>query len=137
MAACHGLAGQEVKKSPARRRPYNLFLSVENDIHIMIDERAVKELIASLLRKYDKLKSGDESEKRSEEFIRTLFEPLGWEWLSENVVPQKRGRGALTTTRVDYQFKKNGEVRPSFYVEVKRFSNKLDSPDDRKQALDY
>ncbi len=103
----------------------------------MIKEKQLKEQIISLLQKYEKLKSNDESEKRSEEFVRTLFEPLGWEWLSENVIPQKKVRGALMTTRVDYQFRKSGELRPSFYMEVKRFSNKLDSPDDRKQALDY
>src|SRR3989338_1021107 len=102
----------------------------------MINEKDVKEKIISLLEKCGKLSSGDESEKRSEEFIRTLFEALGWEWLSECVIPQKKVRSALATTRVDYQFKKRGELRPSFYMEVKRFSNKLDN-DARKQALDY
>ena len=104
---------------------------------MMINEKDIKERIVSLLQKHEKLDSSEESEKRSEEFIRTLFETLGWEWLSECVIPQRKVRSALTTTRVDYQFKKSDELRPSFYMEVKRFSSKLNNPDDIKQALDY
>ena len=103
----------------------------------MISEDEVKRQIISLLEKYKKLDSFEESEKRSEEFIRSLFETLGWEWLSECVIPQKRVRGAMATTRVDYQFRKRSELRPSFYMEVKKFSNRLDSYEGRKQALDY
>ncbi|HLC85144.1 MAG TPA: N-6 DNA methylase [Candidatus Nanoarchaeia archaeon] len=98
----------------------------------------IKEVISSLLNKYSSLPHReDESEKRTEEFIRTLFEALGWQWLSSEVTPQKRIKSAAKTTRVDYSFKKIGELRPSFYLEAKRFSEKLDNPDHIKQVLDY
>ncbi|MBI5332834.1 MAG: N-6 DNA methylase [Candidatus Aenigmarchaeota archaeon] len=104
----------------------------------MINETIVKSTIVSLLNNCQELKHQDEPEKRTEDFIRTLFQDaLGWKWLSNEVVPQKRIRGALSTTRVDYQFKKTGELRPSFYMEVKRFSNKLIDIADIKQALEY
>lgn len=104
---------------------------------IQINEQ-VKKVINNLLKKYTSLPHREEeSEKRTEEFIRTLFEPLGWEWLSSEVTPQKRIKSVAKTTRVDYSFKKTGELRPSFYLEAKRFSDKLDNPDHIKQALDY
>lgn len=104
----------------------------------MINDNDVKIRITELLKKFndlpDKVK---ESEKRTEEFVRDLFEKLGWEWLSREVTPQKIVKSALKTTRVDYSFRKIGELRPSFYLEVKRFSDSLESPKDVRQALDY
>ncbi|MBI3051934.1 N-6 DNA methylase [Candidatus Woesearchaeota archaeon] len=98
----------------------------------------VKVRIIELLRKLDELPDkAKESEKRTEEFVRDLFEKLGWEWLSREVTPQKIVKSALKTTRVDYSFRKIGELRPSFYLEVKRFSDTLESPGHVKQALDY
>ncbi|MBI4148279.1 N-6 DNA methylase [Candidatus Woesearchaeota archaeon] len=98
----------------------------------------IKEVIVELLKQYTALPHRDEeSEKRTEDFIRPLFEALGWKWLSSEVTPQKRIKSATKTTRVDYSFKKLGELRASFYLEAKRFSEKLENPDHIKQALDY
>ncbi len=104
----------------------------------MINYDDVKVRIKELLKKFDDLPDkAKESEKRTEEFVRNLFERLGWEWLSREVTPQKTVKSALKTTRVDYSFRKIGELRPSFYLEVKRFSDSLESPEHVKQALDY
>ena len=104
----------------------------------MINAVEVKEYITNLLRRYNNLPDKEkESEKKTEEYIRPLFEKLGWDWLSSEVTPQKKVKGALKTTRVDYSFKKKGELRPSFYLEAKRFSDKLINPEHIKQALDY
>ena len=78
-----------------------------------------------------------ESEKRVEDFIRPLFEAMDWAWLTKEVTPQKEVKGGSRTTRVDYAFRKSGDLRPSFYVEVKRFSDKLETKDHIKQVLDY
>ena len=101
-------------------------------------EDRIKGKIQELLRRKSSL--GDvqrEPEKRVEEFLRPLFEELGWEWLSREVSPQSRVRTGARTTRVDYSFRKTGELRPAFYVEVKRFSDDLENPDRAKQVLDY
>ena len=115
----------------------DIYLNLLSNVTSMQIEQ-VKSVIDKLLKKYASQPHRDEeSEKRTEEFIRTLFEELGWEWLSSEVTPQKRIKSATKTTRVDYSFKKTGELRPSFYVEAKRFSEKLDNIDHIKQALDY
>ena len=104
----------------------------------MIKDNDVKLRVAELLKKFNALPDkARESEKRTEEFIRDIFEKLGWEWLSREVTPQKIIKSALRTTRVDYSFRKIGELRPSFYLEAKRFSDSLENPDHIKQALDY
>ena len=104
----------------------------------MINDNDVKIQITELLKKFNDLPDkAKESEKRTEEFIRDLFEKLGWEWLSREVTPQKIVKSALKTTKVDYSLRKIGELRPSFYIEVKRFSDTLENPEHVKQALDY
>lgn len=104
----------------------------------MINESDVRARIATLLADYSKLPNKEqEAEKRTEEFIRPLFEIMGWKWLSSEVTPQKRVKGALKTTRVDYSFRKSGDLRPSFYLDAKRFSNRLEDPKDIQQVLDY
>ncbi|OGJ22296.1 hypothetical protein A3K73_04765 [Candidatus Pacearchaeota archaeon RBG_13_36_9] len=104
----------------------------------MIEETEIKKEIASLLKKYESLSSkGEESEKKAEEFLSGLFEKLGWDRLSGEVTPQKKIKGATKTTRVDFSFKKEGDIRPSFYLEVKRFSDMLQNPDHIVQAIGY
>ncbi len=78
-----------------------------------------------------------EPEKRTEDFLRDLFEALGWRWLSNEVIPQRRVKSAAHTRRVDFAFKKSGELRPSFYLEAKAFSDPLENEDHVRQALDY
>src|SRR3989344_845171 len=104
----------------------------------MANEDELKSRIHSLLSDYNKLSNKEaEAEKRTEDFIKNLFEALGWNFLSNEVIPQKKVKSAIRTTRVDYSFKKTGEVRPSFYLEAKRFSDNLENPDHRNQALSY
>src|SRR3989338_7747677 len=104
----------------------------------MVDESELKSRIQSLLSEYNKLSNKQgEAEKRTEDFIKDLFEALGWNFLSNEVIPQKKVKSAIRTTRVDYSFKKSGDVRPSFYLEAKRFSDNLENPDHRNQALSY
>lgn len=101
-------------------------------------EEALKIEIRKLFAKYNSLPNKNtESEKRTEEFIRNLFEAMGWEWLSKEVRPQKKIRSGVKTTRVDYAFKRPGDIRPSFYMEVKKFSDNLHNPEHIKQALEY
>ena len=104
----------------------------------MADENSVKSCISKLLNKYNSLPHKEtEAEKRAEEFLRDLFVSLGWDWLSGEVTPQKMVRGAFRTTKVDYSFKRTGELRPAFYLEAKRFSDPLEDPVHISQALDY
>jgi Alw26I/Eco31I/Esp3I family type II restriction m6 adenine DNA methyltransferase len=101
-------------------------------------EDRIKGKIQELLKRKNSL--GDvsrEPEKKTEEYLRPLFEELGWDWLSREVRPQSPVRTGARTTRVDYSFRKTGELRPAFYVEVKRFSDDLEGPDKAKQVLDY
>ena len=101
-----------------------------------IDNRT--ENISELLKKYDNLRSKDaESEKKTEEFLRDLFVSLGWDWLSNEVTPQKMIRSDHRTTKVDYSFKPIGELRPAFYLEAKRFSESLENPEHVLQAINY
>ncbi|MBI4181345.1 MAG: N-6 DNA methylase [Candidatus Aenigmarchaeota archaeon] len=103
----------------------------------MVDEQALRSAIATLLEKCQRLNLKNESEKRAEEFLKPLFEAMGWDWLSEEVKPQTRVRSGSHTTRVDYAFRKASELRASFYLEVKRFSNALNNNEDIEQALSY
>lgn len=78
-----------------------------------------------------------EAEKRAEMFVLPVFEALGWDSQSSEVIPQWRIRGGAHTTRPDFVFRREGSLRQSFLVEVKRFSADLDNPESVKQALDY
>ena len=104
----------------------------------MVDEKVVKNCIAELLSTHEALpnKQG-ESEKRTEEFIRPLLELFEWHWLTSEVMPQQIVKTATKTTRVDYAFRKIGELRPSFLLEAKRFSDDLTSPENINQVLNY
>ncbi len=98
----------------------------------------IQSLILELHSKLNRLPNRDsETEKKAEEYLRQVFEALGWDWLSAEVMPQKRVRSGGKTKRVDYAFKKTGRIKPDFYVEVKKFSEDLDSPAHREQALSY
>lgn len=103
----------------------------------MANEESLKFAIRELFAKYNALlNKNTESEKRAEEFIRTLFEAMGWEWLSREV-PQKQVRSGVKTTRVDYSFRRSIDARPSFYIEVKKFSDPLQDSEHINQALEY
>ena len=104
----------------------------------MASVEKVKEKVSELLNEYTRLASREiESERRVEEYVLEVFEALGWKRRSIEVIPQKRVKRGMSTTRVDYSLKRDGDLRASFYVEVKRFSDKLGDPKHVKQALDY
>ncbi len=104
----------------------------------MKSETEIKALILELHSKLSRLPNRDsETEKKAEEYLSSLFGALGWDWLSGEVMPQKRVKSSGKTKRVDYAFKKTGRIKPDFYVEVKKFSEDLDSPAHREQALSY
>jgi len=104
----------------------------------MPSQEHLKEKIASLLKKHASVSGKhEESERKAEEFVLEIFEELGWNKLGTEVIPQKRIRRGAHTTRVDYSFKKDGDLRASFYVEVKKFSDNLENPLHIKQAIDY
>jgi len=103
----------------------------------MADSDSLQPVILSLHSQYAALKNpSQETEKKTEEFLRTLLEAMGWKWLSDEVRPQSRVHGAGRTRRVDYKFAKAGH-RPDFYLEAKKFSDNLDNPEHRKQVLEY
>ncbi len=104
----------------------------------MKSESEIKSLILELHSKLNRLPNKDnETEKKAEEYLSQLFGALGWDWLSAEVMPQKRVRSGGKTKRVDYAFKKTGRIKPDFYVEVKKFSEDVYSPEHTKQALEY
>ena len=104
----------------------------------MTDEAGLKQAIKKLLSDYSRLSNpSGEAEKRTEEFLRPLLEAMGWRWLTDEVRPQNVTKSGFRTTRVDYCLKRSGEIRPSFYLEVKRFSNDLENPKDITQAIEY
>ncbi len=104
----------------------------------MKPESEIKALILELHSKLSCLPNRDsETEKKAEEYLSHVFGALGWDWLSAEVMPQKRVRSGGKTKRVDYAFKRADRIRPDFYVEVKKFSENINNPDHAKQALEY
>lgn len=104
----------------------------------MKTETEIKALISELHSKLSRLPNRDsETEKKAEEYLSPLFGALGWDWLSAEVMPQKRVRSGGKTKRVDYAFKRTGRLKPDFYVEVKKFSEDIYNPEYAKQALEY
>ncbi len=104
----------------------------------MKSESEIKALILELRSKLDCLPNRDsEPEKKAEEYLSQVFGALGWDWLSAEVMPQKRVRSGGKTKRVDYAFKRADRIRPEFYVEVKKFSEDIYNTEHAKQALEY
>ena len=104
----------------------------------MTSVEKVKEKVSELLNEFSSLSNRySEPERRAEEYVLEVFEALGWKRRSIEVIPQKRVKKGASTTRVDYSFKRDGDLRASFYVEVKRFSDKLEDPKHVKQVVEY
>ncbi|MCX6772250.1 MAG: N-6 DNA methylase [Candidatus Micrarchaeota archaeon] len=98
----------------------------------------IKTLILELHSKLNRLPNKDsETEKKAEEYLSHLFGALGWDWLSAEVIPQKRVRSGGKTRRVDYALKRTGRLKPDFYIEVKKFSEDVYNPEHTRQALEY
>ncbi|EQD50254.1 hypothetical protein B2A_07370, partial [mine drainage metagenome] len=53
------------------------------------------------------------------------------------VIPQKKIKHAASSDRVDYSLKLIGSMKPSMYVEVKKFARDLSNPEWIKQAVEY
>ncbi len=101
-------------------------------------DEEIKSRILELYSKLNRLPNKDnETEKKAEEYLSQIFGLLGWDWLSAEVMPQKRVRSGGKTKRVDYAFKRTGRIRPDFYVEVKKFSENVYNPEYARQALEY
>ena len=67
----------------------------------MKSESEIKTLILELHSKLNRLPNRDsETEKKAEEYLSQLFGALGWDWLSAEVMPQKRVRSGGKTRRV-------------------------------------
>lgn len=104
----------------------------------MLPDDQLKSSIASLYARYSRLPRKEaETEKKAEEYLSELFRFFGWDWLSQEVMPQKQVRIAGKTKRVDYSFKKAGRTRADFYMEVKKFSENLENPVHVEQAIGY
>jgi Alw26I/Eco31I/Esp3I family type II restriction m6 adenine DNA methyltransferase len=104
----------------------------------MKPESEFKSLITGLHSKLNQLPNRDsETEKKAEEYLRQVFEALGWDWLGSEVMPQKRVKSGGKAKRVDYSFKKTGRIKPDFYMEVKKFSEDLGNPAHVEQAIGY
>lgn len=106
----------------------------------MIDKEGLILNIKSLLTKYRGLSSSykkSAAEPKAEEYVIELFKLLGWDSLSEEVIPQQKIKRASSSDRVDYSFKIAGFLKPSMYVEVKRFARNIDNPEWVKQAVEY
>ncbi|MFH1199932.1 MAG: N-6 DNA methylase [Candidatus Micrarchaeota archaeon] len=104
----------------------------------MKSENEINAVILELHSKLGRLPNKDkETEKKAEEYLSQFFEALGWDWLSSEIIPQKRVMSGGKTKRVDYAFKRTGRIRPDFYVEVKKFSEGIDNPEHARQALEY
>ncbi len=104
----------------------------------MKTENEIKALILELHSKLNCLPNRDsETEKKAEEYLSHLFGALGWDWLSGEVMPQKKVRSGGKTRRVDYALRRTGRLKHDFYVEVKKFSEDVNNPEYAKQALEY
>ena len=104
----------------------------------MKSESEIKAIILELHSKLNRLPNRDsETEKKAEEYLSQIFGALGWDWLSAEVMPQKRVRSGGKTKRVDYAFKRADRIRPDFYVKVKKFSEDIYKTEHAKQALEY
>jgi Alw26I/Eco31I/Esp3I family type II restriction m6 adenine DNA methyltransferase len=106
----------------------------------MLDKSEIILNIKRLLAKYQGLSSSykkSAAEPKAEEYVIALFKLLGWDSLSEEVIPQQKIKRASSSDRVDYSFKIAGFLKPSMYVEVKRFARNIDNPEWVKQAVEY
>jgi len=97
----------------------------------------IKSGIQALIDKYEKARSAGKIKSYTEEdtkkdFILPLFRLLGWDVDDRNEVTSEE---SITGKRVDYGFYLNG--RPRFYLEAKKFSVDLSSPDFANQAVRY
>ncbi|PIN82966.1 hypothetical protein COV61_04495, partial [Candidatus Micrarchaeota archaeon CG11_big_fil_rev_8_21_14_0_20_47_5] len=104
----------------------------------MADVERLKREVSRLFAEYAKLPNkSQEIEKKAEEYLRCVFEAMDWNWLGREVTPQYKIRTGKGTKKVDYSFRKLGAARHDFYMEVKRFSNSLNDPEDARQAINY
>lgn len=106
----------------------------------MLDKADVLTRLQKLVSQFDKLSSAFKkqvAERKAEDYVLEFFQILGWEKTGEEVIPQKKIRRGESADRVDYSFRVAGSIKPSLYVEVKKFAKDLDDPSALKQALDY
>lgn len=106
----------------------------------MLDKSILIKNIKELVSRYESLSSAykkSAAEPKAEDYVLELFDLLGWDHLSEEIVTQKKIKKVSSSDRVDYSFKIAGLLKPSFYVEVKRFARNLDDQEWVNQAIEY
>ena len=106
----------------------------------MTENADVIKKIQGLISEYQALSAEykkKSAESKAEQYVLRLFDILGWNTLSEEIIAQKIIKHAESSDRVDYSFKAASSQKPNFYVEVKRFARELDKPEWVKQAIDY
>ena len=94
---------------------------------VMTNESTIDK-ITELVTQYQRL--GHEykktaAEPKAEEYVLELLQILGWKTLGEEVIPQKKIKRVASSDRVDYSLKLIGSMKPSMYVEVKKFARDL------------
>lgn len=92
-----------------------------------------KEKIQQLIKKYDSLNSQGKKmneENTKNQFIRPLFEALGWNFEDDVLLEDKISHG-----RVDYNFQINGKTK--FFLEAKPLKADIESYEYSKQATNY
>ena len=103
-------------------------------------QKEVKENIAKLVEKYERIKAEGKIGKYNEaqtrtEFIEPLFEFLGWDmknWDNPNEVTTEE---SISNGRVDLAFRINGI--PKFFLEAKSLKADLDIENYSRQAINY
>ncbi|MDP3948884.1 MAG: N-6 DNA methylase [bacterium] len=94
-----------------------------------------KDKVRAIVAKYGKLTPRERKDlneaQNCKDFILPLFSALGWDVYSEEVLSEENIGGK----RADYGFYLNG--RPRFYLEAKKISADINSPEFANQAVRY
>lgn len=99
-----------------------------------MNKNQAKEKIKRLVEKYESLSKIDldmNEARTRDEFVRPLFEALGWKFGTEEVIPEE----AASKGRVDYAFRINGVTK--FFLEIKALNKDLDNLEYAKQVMQY
>ncbi|GAB4452312.1 MAG: hypothetical protein OHK0036_13770 [Bacteroidia bacterium] len=108
-----------------------------NDVDKNKDINKIKQDIANLIEKYNKIVKDNKIIRYNEEmtkkdFIIPLFRILGWNTEDSNEVTAEE---KISKKRVDYSFRINGI--PKFFLEAKALKEDLNNPKFIQQAINY
>lgn len=107
------------------------------DYTLSMDQENAKQLITTLIERYEKAKAADEIGRYTEEetkkgFIEPLFSALGWEIFNRRQVTAEE---KISGDRVDYGFYLNGRIK--FYLEAKPLRADIHKEEYAEQAIRY